>query len=239
MARTGPAIHYKALTSSLLMHYMIGFCKFSLSKSFGKMNISTLKKYQNRVNSKKIISQNNLEMQMKILKAANIKEAFFDYSEEPLHLKILASNKAMASNCLTAARSIIFNLRDFHQCMICGKVFINDNEMHLDHIIPISKFPCSHPWNIQALCAYCNIAKSDELLEAVPLFLKGAKLRTEKIFSPSAKIFLIKLLSISYKTNSILNEESILSEIINDYDNWNEIKDFLLNLNSSQGLWLK
>jgi len=74
----------------------------------------------------------------------------------------------------------LIHCRDGSICMICSDKTKN---LHIDHIIPKSKFPSSHPWNLQSLCANCNIEKSNEILDQIPIMLKGAKHRSKILFS--------------------------------------------------------
>ena len=56
-------------------------------------------------------------------------------------------------------KKVIYSLYDF-KCMKCGT---NQNEMHVDHICPVSKYPAMK-WsinNLQLLCKNCNMEKSN------------------------------------------------------------------------------
>ena len=54
--------------------------------------------------------------------------------------------------------------RDGHMCQLCGRN-VSDNELHLDHIIPVSRGGISTVENLRLLCAECNREKSDSLDE--------------------------------------------------------------------------
>ena len=57
-------------------------------------------------------------------------------------------------------------------------------------------------------------------------FLKGAKIRTTKFFSDNYLVDIKVLLNFVYETNSF-GEEKIIDEIINNYNNWENIKLYL------------
>lgn len=54
--------------------------------------------------------------------------------------------------------------RDGQMCQVCAKN-VKDNELHLDHIIPVSRGGTSTSDNLRVLCAECNLKKSDSLEE--------------------------------------------------------------------------
>ena len=134
-------------------------------------------------------------------------------------------NNAMHKIAFDTVRPIIFS-RDLFICMICGQTITKMNMLNVDHIIPKSKFPSSHPWNLQTLCIPCNKDKSNELYNEIPVFLKGAKIRTTKFFSDNYLVDIKVLLNFVYETNSF-GEEKIIDEIINNYNNWENIKLYL------------
>ena len=123
--------------------------------------------------------------------------------------------------------------RDSQMCMLCGVSYLKRSNFHIDHIIPKSKFPCSHPWNLQLLCSHCNIKKGSKLLDMIPIFLNGSKYRTSKYFDN--KTSLIREINnwgdIVYSTIRISNYEEIINVIIEDYDSWSDIIEYLGNLN--------
>lgn len=54
-------------------------------------------------------------------------------------------------------------LRDKSICYLCGKT-CEPNEIHLDHVIPLSKGGEHSATNLRVACAPCNIRKSDSVL---------------------------------------------------------------------------
>ena len=144
------------------------------------------------------------------------------YNEYISNLKVFSKMKQIGFDTI---RPIIFS-RDNFTCMICGKKIMKTNMLNIDHIIPKSKFPSSHPWNLQTLCIPCNKNKSDELLNEIPIFLKGAKIRSTKYFTDNNFDDINRLLNYVYETNSF-GEEKIIDKIINKYKDWYEIKLYL------------
>ena len=61
--------------------------------------------------------------------------------------------------------SLRYNImvRDRFRCVICGASSMNGAQLHIDHIIPISKGGKSVPDNLRTLCERCNIGKSDKI----------------------------------------------------------------------------
>lgn len=51
--------------------------------------------------------------------------------------------------------------RDNFTCYICGKTELHPDEIHLDHIKPLSKGGVHHESNIGVTCKRCNLDKSD------------------------------------------------------------------------------
>jgi len=115
--------------------------------------------------------------------------------------------------------------------MVCGMTY-PDKDFHIDHIIPKSKFPCSHPWNLQLLCSHCNIKKGSKLLDMIPIFLNGEKYRTDKYFNKDDDTMnnFIYWANYRYQTSRIINDEEIIKSIINDFDSWVDIIDYLGNM---------
>ena len=116
--------------------------------------------------------------------------------------------------------------RDCYHCMMCGQAK-KRNDFHIDHILPKSKFPSSHPWNLQLLCNKCNLEKSDEILdEIIPILLDGARTRTNKYYDSDEQLIMILSTwgDIVYNTMAISNIENIINGIIDDKIPW---RDFI------------
>ena len=56
--------------------------------------------------------------------------------------------------------------RDGQMCQVCGRN-VPDRELHLDHLIPVSRGGTSSVENLRVLCAQCNRDKSDSLSEVL------------------------------------------------------------------------
>ncbi len=56
--------------------------------------------------------------------------------------------------------------RDKGICGICGKS-VEDNDRHLDHIIPLASGGAHCPENVQVAHGQCNLDKSDNLVECL------------------------------------------------------------------------
>lgn len=54
--------------------------------------------------------------------------------------------------------------RDNYTCQICGKIMKDGVDIHIDHIIPVSKGGKSVSSNLQVLCSKCNLHKSNKIL---------------------------------------------------------------------------
>lgn len=48
-------------------------------------------------------------------------------------------------------------------CVGCGRRFLTKGNLHVDHIVPLSKGGAHSPENLQALCKVCNLRKSSRL----------------------------------------------------------------------------
>jgi len=68
-------------------------------------------------------------------------------------------------------------IRDRMKCQMCGTSGY-DNEVHIDHIIPLSKGGLPVALNGVVLCSECNIAKSDNIYRP---FILAALSRTHRI----------------------------------------------------------
>lgn len=56
--------------------------------------------------------------------------------------------------------------RDQRTCHLCGRTDLADNEIHLDHVIPLSKRGTHTADNVKVACAPCNLSKGSKLLQA-------------------------------------------------------------------------
>ena len=65
----------------------------------------------------------------------------------------------------TINQKVVNNLleQQEHKCKICG-CDLRKVIMHLDHIIPISKWGIHSITNVQRLCKTCNLKKSDKII---------------------------------------------------------------------------
>ncbi len=133
-------------------------------------------------------------------------------------------------------KKLIFE-RDRTICMICG-IANKNGEWHIDHIIPKSKFPISHPWNLQILCVECNLKKRDDLLNAVPLFIEGARLRTTELFPDENINEMYEVLSDLYQTPTVERKplESFFDKIIETESGWASIKAIIKDFSM---IWMK
>lgn len=55
-------------------------------------------------------------------------------------------------------------VRDNSTCWICRRV-VPEDEIHLDHVIPISRGGKHHPDNVRVACASCNLWKGARLVQ--------------------------------------------------------------------------
>jgi len=59
------------------------------------------------------------------------------------------------------------------RCIACG-IDLNKTKWHVDHVYPKSRGGPDDIWNLQILCAYCNISKRDRTMrEWRPFLLDG------------------------------------------------------------------
>lgn len=58
-------------------------------------------------------------------------------------------------------RQAIFN-RDGHKCVYCGN---ESEQLHCDHVLPLSKGGDNSDKNLATACKSCNLSKNDKLLE--------------------------------------------------------------------------
>ena len=53
--------------------------------------------------------------------------------------------------------------RDGFKCQICGITASDGANLHVDHIVPVSKGGKTEPSNLRTLCERCNMGKSDKI----------------------------------------------------------------------------
>ena len=164
-----------------------------------------------------------------------LSQMFIDYKESK---KIKPISDSFFGYLYISKMAIHF--RDGYICSLCGKRNSFGDEINVDHIIPKSKYQSSHPWNLQSTCENCNIEKSTQLLDNVPIYIKGAKDRSEEFFNESWEVFeMYRLFSIIYKTfnNPITKskgyeysmdfDQMFFSTIIDMPNNWDKISAFI------------
>jgi len=87
-----------------------------------------------------------------------------------------------------------------YRCWYCGRLFKNDKEIAIDHIIPISNNGTSDVYNLALACKYCNAHKfyyaADEFLNYL------AFIRTGRFECPIAE-----QINIDSKIKDILKKE--------------------------------
>lgn len=54
--------------------------------------------------------------------------------------------------------------RDGYTCQICGRYMPDGTDIHIDHVIPVSKGGKTVPGNLQVLCSKCNLSKGARIL---------------------------------------------------------------------------
>ena len=57
--------------------------------------------------------------------------------------------------------------RDGFRCKYCGASG-DGVELHVDHVVPVSRGGTDHPANLVAACATCNMGKGDDVVEWFP-----------------------------------------------------------------------
>lgn len=72
------------------------------------------------------------------------------------------SSKIERSVMTESMRYDVFK-RDGFKCQICGATSKDGAQLHVDHIIPVSKGGKTEMSNLQTLCSRCNLGKSNKL----------------------------------------------------------------------------
>jgi hypothetical protein len=84
---------------------------------------------------------------------------------EPRALFILQAGSTFLVNARKSLPAEIRQLiidRDDNTCVYCGEV---SGEMHIDHIVPVSRGGSDDPDNLCVACRSCNLSKGAKLLE--------------------------------------------------------------------------
>jgi hypothetical protein len=253
MSRTGYKRQYNSIQSRHLNNKfdIMNDMKSNIALEW-KVFIPLIAPLPNFTRSGDLLNQPNLQKIQKILNDncgkvfSNIfnslfekEEDFSSYSIEQLE-RLRGSwtgsyglKKAIAEEFWLWTDSI--HSRDNYVCAICGRKNTIEDPINVDHIIPKSKFPSSHPWNLQSTCEDCNIEKSNQLLDAIPIFLEGAKYRSKKFFSNWQCKILKNTLNYYYdidiKYSSIFSKmdttEHYINSIIKMNRDWGGISAFV------------
>ncbi len=78
-----------------------------------------------------------------------------------LHQKEQYKRKLERSKMSLSTRYDVLK-RDGYKCVICGSTAQMGVQLHVDHIIPISRGGLTEMKNLQTLCDRCNLGKSDK-----------------------------------------------------------------------------
>ena len=222
----------------------------------GKYFIPLIAPLPNFTHSGYPLNQSNLQKIQKIMNDycgnvySNIFNSLFKKEEDYESYKMKQLDKILGSDAKHGLKKAIaeefwlwtdsIHSRDNYVCAICGRKNTIEDPINVDHIIPKSKFPSSHPWNLQSTCEDCNIEKSNQLLDAIPIFLEGAKYRSKKFFSHWQCKMLRNTLDYYYdidiKYSSIFSKmdttEHYINSIIKMNRDWGEISAFVKERNN-------
>ena len=137
--------------------------------------------------------------------------------------------------------------RDRFTCTYCGVSGV-DAELHIDHIIPVSKGGSNNLHNLTTACSQCNLKKSDKIIDNFSgkkqlggVFDPNRRIRTEAIegsligfylSSPSLRSYIKKSLAdngyppfLSYEHSVLWSLIQIITEDRNlEIDDYNELK---------------
>lgn len=88
--------------------------------------------------------------------------------------------------------------RDGFKCQYCGLTG-ESGELHVDHIIPVSKGGPNAPWNLLTACHACNLGKSDSQVRGIGFTDRLAQARDIKVsFSEGSPRVLVSLEFVEY-----------------------------------------
>lgn len=71
--------------------------------------------------------------------------------------------KAMSDWTITKESIQMLLYMQYNKCPYCNKDIYNYSDMHLDHIIPISKWWEHSMYNVQWVCKNCNLSKNNNI----------------------------------------------------------------------------
>lgn len=57
--------------------------------------------------------------------------------------------------------------RDQSTCYLCGRIELTDEEIHLDHVVPLARGGAHTRDNVRVSCATCNLKKGARLLDEI------------------------------------------------------------------------
>lgn len=108
---------------------------------------------------KKKVIPNNFQYKLTLENQTNYQTYYWTWN------KIIEFNPERERKLMTKKLKNEIKVRDCFTCRICGKFMPDDlpGEIHIDHIIPVSKGGKSEPRNLQVLCASCNLKKSNKI----------------------------------------------------------------------------
>lgn len=112
----------------------------------------------NRIFESKLIISNDLEY-FKSIKNKYIND-YADYINGNVKKEYSARELALKYTSKKEIRNEVFSIHG-KSCLCCG----SSNNIHLDHIIPISKGGENSIENIQPLCRGCNISKHNKIID--------------------------------------------------------------------------
>lgn len=85
-----------------------------------------------------------------------------DYGDS---MRLRRARIAGAATSIPVVRRLII-ARDASTCWICERV-VPEDEIHLDHVVPLSRGGLHDPENVRVACASCNMWKGARILDRV------------------------------------------------------------------------
>ncbi len=119
---------------------------------------------------------------------------------------------------LTQRQSVL--IRDDFTCSYCGKEITDNNDLQIDHILPIARGGKGGYENYTCSCAKCNNSKSDKTaIEYCGKDIKGLPYHSEQAFKKlKSNNNLIEKFMKMYPESTVLLNESTLSHLNLDLD---------------------